>query len=144
MYAANPFLAQQEKRQAKAAEKCEETTGLNSTSVDVRKEASSNEFLHSPEVKMATFLRELVEGAIREASYKFFSSKKTYTKLRPRNFPLTQVLLGVATYSQHFPQKMSPSFLRNWGVLVSIGPKYKVQKYFCLKAPPYPPNYLVL
>ena len=142
MYAANPFLAQQEKRQA--AEKCEEATGLNSTSVDARKEASSNEFLQSPEVKMATFLRELVEGAIREASYKFSSSKKIYTKLRPRNSPLTQVLLGVATYSQHFPKRKSPSFLRNWGVLVSIGPKYKVQKYFWVKAPPYPSNYLVL
>lgn len=71
MYDADPFLAQQEvkKRQAKAAEKREETTASNSPTRDVRKATSSNEFSQSPEVRMATSLRELVEDAIKEASY---------------------------------------------------------------------------
>lgn len=70
MYEADPFLAQQEvkKRQAKAAEKREEATS-NSSTIDVRKVASSNEFSQSPEVRMATSLRELVEDAVKEASY---------------------------------------------------------------------------
>jgi hypothetical protein len=68
MYEADPFLAQQEvqKRQAKAAEKREEATASNSSNADMRKPTSSNEFSQSPEVRMATSLRELVEDAIKE------------------------------------------------------------------------------
>jgi hypothetical protein len=71
MYEADPFLAQQEvkKRQAKAAEKREEPAASNLSTVDVRKATSSNEFSQSPEVRMATSLRDLVEDAIKEASY---------------------------------------------------------------------------
>ena len=78
MYEADPFLAQQEvkKRQAKATEKREEASTLGSSTVDVRKSASSNEFSQSPEVRMATSLRELVEDAIKEASYSLFIRKK--------------------------------------------------------------------
>ena len=75
MYEADPFFAQQQvkERQAKAAEKRETS---NSSSIDVRKAASSNEFSQSPEVRMATSLRELVEDAIKEASYFSFIQKQ--------------------------------------------------------------------
>ena len=78
MYEADPFLAQQEvkKRQAKATEKREEAATSGSSTIDVRKSASSNEFSQSPEVRMATSLRELVEDAIKEASYSLFIRKK--------------------------------------------------------------------
>jgi ATP-dependent RNA helicase DHX57 len=78
MYEADPFLAHQElkKRQAKATEKREEAATLGSSSVDVRKSASSNEFSQSTEVRMATSLRELVEDAIKEASYSLSIRKK--------------------------------------------------------------------
>ena len=78
MYEADPFLAHQEvkKRQAKATEKREDAARpatLSSSIVDVRKSASSNQFSQSPEVRMATSLRELVEDAIKEASYSLFT-----------------------------------------------------------------------
>ena len=78
MYEADPFLAHQEvkKRQAKATEKRDEAATSSSSTVDVRKSASSNEFSQSPEVRMATSLRELVEDAIKEASYSLFIRKK--------------------------------------------------------------------
>lgn len=80
MYDADPFLAQQEvqKRQAKAAEKREETTASNSSSSsDIRKTTNSNEFSHSPEIRMATSLRELVEDAIKEVNHPPSLRKKT-------------------------------------------------------------------
>ena len=78
MYEADPFLAQQEvkRRQAKAVEKREEAAASNSSTVDVRKAASSNEISQSPEVRMATSLRELVEDAIKEAGYSSFIRQK--------------------------------------------------------------------
>ena len=77
MYEADPFLAHQEvkKRQVKATEKREEAATSGSSTVDVRKSAGSNEFSQSPEVRMATSLRELVEDAIKEASYSLFIRK---------------------------------------------------------------------
>ena len=145
MYEADPFLAHQEvkKRQVKATEKREEAATSSSSTVDVRKSASSNEFSQSPEVRMATSLRELVEDAIKEASYSLFILKKG-TKWRPRNFLLTQELTRVVTHSQYYPERISLSFLLNWDILVSIKPKYEMQQNSCLKALPYPPNYLVL
>jgi ATP-dependent RNA helicase DHX57 len=78
MYEADPFLAHQEvkKRQAKATERREGAATSSSSTVDVRKTASSNEFSQSLEVRMATSLRELVEDAIKEASYSLFTRKK--------------------------------------------------------------------
>lgn len=144
MYEADPFLAQQEvkKRQVKAAEKREEVVASNSSTVDVRK-ASSNEFSQSPEVRMAASLRELVEDAIKEAGYSLFT-QKICTQLQARNFLLIQGLVKMATHLQRFPETMFPSFLPNWGILVSIRPKFEMQKNFCLKALLYPPSYLVL
>ena len=89
MYEADPFLAQQEvkKRQAKATEKREEAIASNSSTVDIRKSPGSNEFSQSAEVRMATSLRELVEDAIKEASYPSLIRKED-TKWRARNFLL--------------------------------------------------------
>jgi hypothetical protein len=146
MYEADPFLDQQEIkiRQAKAAEKREEAAASNSSRLDVRKAASSNEFSQSPEVRMATSLRELVEDAIKEVSYPSFIPKNDILRWRPRNFLLTQELTRVATHWEYFPMRIPPSFLPNWDILVSIRPKYEMQQNSYLKALPYPPNYLVL
>jgi ATP-dependent RNA helicase DHX57 len=83
MYEADPFLAHQEvkNRQAKANEKREAAATSSSSTADVRKTPNSNEFSQSPEVRMATSLRELVEDAIKEASYSLFTRKKD-TKCR--------------------------------------------------------------
>ena len=83
MYEADPFLAHQEvkKRQAKATEKREEAAISSSSTADVRKTPNSGEYSQCPEVRMATSLRELVEDAIKEASYSLFTRKKD-TKYR--------------------------------------------------------------
>ena len=146
MYEADPFLAQQEIkiRQAKAAEKREEAAASNSSTLDVRKAASSNEFSQSPEVRMATSLRELVEDAIKEVSYSSFIRKNDILRWRPRNFLLTQELTRVATHWEHFLKRIPPSSLPNWNILVSIRSKYEMQPNSYLKTLPYPSTYLVL
>jgi hypothetical protein len=69
MYAADPFVAQQEvkERQAKAAQKKAVTNSVqNETS-------SSGPYKDSPEVRMATSLREKVEEAIKEVNFSSFT-----------------------------------------------------------------------
>lgn len=74
MYAADPFAALQEvkERQAKAAQKREATNN----SSESRPGSAHGPYSDSPEVKMATSLREEVEEAIKEVilsvtNYKF-------------------------------------------------------------------------
>ncbi|KAF8167397.1 P-loop containing nucleoside triphosphate hydrolase protein [Crassisporium funariophilum] len=69
MYEADPFLAQQgvQERQAKADKKRQEASTSNTQNAETtRKASSSSELSGSPEVRMASSLRELVEDAIKQ------------------------------------------------------------------------------
>jgi hypothetical protein len=70
MYDADPFQAKKivEERQAKAAQKSQQT--LTSSVVDTKIHKSSSQMSSNyPEVIMATSLRELVEEAIKQAGF---------------------------------------------------------------------------
>lgn len=71
MYDADPFAAQREveERQTKAAQKREEPSPQN---IAGRSPHVSTEFSRSPEVRMASSLRDTVEDAVKKVSTTFF------------------------------------------------------------------------
>lgn len=66
MYEADPFTARRavNERQAKATKRKEATAAETNKPIN----QTSPEFLHAPEVKMATSLREMVERSIKKVS----------------------------------------------------------------------------
>ncbi|KAG6849981.1 hypothetical protein H0H93_002983 [Arthromyces matolae] len=98
-YAEDPFAAKAEEAKAKAARreaaaaKADDSSAPNLSRV-------SNEFLHAPEVKMATGLREQVEGAIR----------KVIGAWRPFCVALSDSLKGISLYPE-VGSDTSPSVL---------------------------------
>ncbi|KAL4253594.1 hypothetical protein ABKN59_003415 [Abortiporus biennis] len=96
MYDADPFAARKavDERQAKAAKKREETAGSSSNTASLN--ATSPEFSHLPEVKMAGSLRELVEDSIKHAVALYSEAQDSITTVLDEN-DIGQILKQLET-----------------------------------------------
>lgn len=68
MYDLDPFAAAKtvKERQEKAAQRKEESGEAGDQRPQASKSTTSREYIHAPEVKMASSLRDLVEDAIKQ------------------------------------------------------------------------------